>query len=141
VPRTGRSALHAARALGAFALAALAIVACSGSAPSAAPATPVPSGVVAVEAAKDSPYSFSPTAMTVPAGTVTFSVKNAGNEEHEFEIFKADGTTVVDEIEGLVPGLTKSLTVTLEPGSYQFMCKLNGHDQLGMKGVITVKGS
>jgi uncharacterized cupredoxin-like copper-binding protein len=98
----------------------------------------VPSGVIAVEAAKDSPYSFTPSAITVAAGSVTFSVKNAGNEEHEFEVFKADGTTVVDEIEGLVPGLTKSLIVTLEPGTYQFMCKLNGHDQLGMKGTITV---
>jgi uncharacterized cupredoxin-like copper-binding protein len=118
----------------------LALAGCGGAAASAGPATPVPSGVVAIEAAKDSAYSFSPTALTIPAGTVTFSVKNDGIEEHEFEIFKADGTTVVDEIEGLVPGLTKSLTVTLEPGSYQFMCKLNGHDQLGMKGVITVTG-
>jgi iron uptake system component EfeO len=98
----------------------------------------VPSGVIAVEAAKDSPYSFTPSVITVPAGSVTFSVRNAGSEEHEFEVLEADGTTVVDEIEGLVPGLTKSLTVTLEPGSYQFLCKVNGHDQLGMKGAITV---
>jgi uncharacterized cupredoxin-like copper-binding protein len=138
VPRTRRRGLRAGRAIGAFALASLAVAACSGSAASTAPATPVPSGVIAVEAAKDSPYSFTPSAITVAAGSVTFSVKNAGNEEHEFEVFKADGTTVVDEIEGLVPGLTKSLIVTLEPGTYQFMCKLNGHDQLGMKGTITV---
>jgi iron uptake system component EfeO len=98
-----------------------------------APATPVPSGVVAVEAKE---YAFTPSTLTVPAGLVTFSVKNAGSQEHEFEIFK--GETVVNEIEGLVPALTKPLTVTLEAGDYTFVCKLNGHDQLGMKGTLTV---
>lgn len=130
--RSGRPALLAA----AFVAAVFALGGCSAApAGSAAPATPVPSGVVAVQAAE---YAFTPSTISVPAGSVTFSVKNAGTQEHEFEIFKADGTTVVDEIEGLVPGLTKSLAVTLEPGTYQFMCKLNGHDQLGMKGTITV---
>ena len=74
----------------------------------------------------------------MPAGAVTFAVHNVGNEEHEFEIFQGD--TVKDEIEGIVPGLTKNLTVTLAAGDYTFMCKLNGHDQLGMKGTLTVTG-
>ncbi len=120
-------------------LGAVAIAACGGpgasSGASAAPPTPVPSGTVAVEAKE---YSFTPSTISVPAGTVTFSVKNAGNEEHEFEIFK--GETVVDEVEGLVPGLTKGLTITLAAGDYTFACKLNGHDQLGMKGTLTVTG-
>jgi iron uptake system component EfeO len=99
---------------------------------SAAPATGAP-GTVAVEAKE---YTFTPSTISVPAGAVTFTVKNTGTEEHEFEIFK--GEAVVDEIEGLVPGLTKNLTVTLAAGDYAFMCKLNGHDQLGMKGTLTV---
>jgi uncharacterized cupredoxin-like copper-binding protein len=64
-------------------------------------------------------------------------VRNAGSQEHEFEIFQ--GETVVNEIEGLVPGLTKSLTLDLQAGDYTFMCKINGHDQLGMKGTLTVR--
>lgn len=113
----------------------LALAACQGGAgPSVAP-TALPSGVVAVEAEE---YAFTPSTLTVPAGEVTFSVKNGGTEEHEFEVFK--GETVVDEVEGLVPGLTKPLTVTLEAGEYTYMCKLNGHDILGMKGTITVTG-
>jgi iron uptake system component EfeO len=134
VSRSGRPAIIATLVLGAAGV----VAACgAGSGSSAAPATPVPSGVVAVEA-RDNPYAFSPSTITVPAGSVTFSVKNAGTEEHEFEIFK--GETVIDEIEGLVPGLTKDLTVTLEAGDYTFVCKLNGHDQLGMKGTLTVTG-
>ena len=135
--RSGRPPLVATLALGAVG----ALAACSGNPASAAPATPVPSGVVAVEAAKDGPYAFTPSTITVPAGSVTFSVKNAGAEEHEFEIFKGDSASPVDEIEGLVPGLTKNLTVTLEAGDYTFVCKLNGHDQLGMKGTLTVTGT
>jgi plastocyanin len=115
-----------------LAIAAIA-VACSGGSASSGAATPVPSGVVAVDAKE---YAFTPSTITVPAGSVTFSVKNVGSQEHEFEIFKGD--SVVDEIEAIVPGLTKGATVTLQAGSYTFVCKLNGHDQLGMKGTLTV---
>lgn len=113
-----------------------AVVACGGgTATSNAPATPVPSGVIAVEAKE---YAFTPSAITVPAGSVTFSIRNVGSQEHEFEIFKGD--QVVDEVEAIVPGLTKDATVTLAAGEYTFVCKLNGHDQLGMKGTLTVSG-
>jgi iron uptake system component EfeO len=113
------------------------LAACGGTAPSAGPVTPVPSGVIAVQASNASgAYVFTPSAIAVPAGAVTFSVHNAGSEEHEFEILKGD--QVVEEVEGLVPGLTKSLTVTLAAGDYTFVCKLNGHDLAGMKGTLTV---
>jgi iron uptake system component EfeO len=139
VSRSDRPARYRARlvlAMATAALAAAALAACGGgSTGSVGPATPVPSGVIAVEA-KD--YAFEPATLTVPAGTVTFSVKNVGSQEHEFEIFK--GETVINEIEGLVPGLTKDLTLTLDAGEYTFICKLNGHDQLGMKGTLTVTG-
>ena len=122
-------------ALAALVVATLAsLAACGSPSGSGAPATSVPSGVVAVETKE---YAFTPSTLTVAAGQVTFSVKNVGNEEHEFEIFQ--GETVVDEIEGLVPGLTKPLTVTLAAGSYTFKCLLNGHDQLGMTGTLTVQ--
>jgi plastocyanin len=112
------------------------VVACTGrTATSNAPATPVPSGVIAVEAKE---YAFTPSAITVPAGSVTFSIRNVGTQEHEFEILNGD--QVVDEVEAIVPGLTKDATVTLAAGEYTFVCKLNGHDQLGMKGTLTVTG-
>ena len=113
---------------------ALALAACGGTSTSSIPAPP--SGAIAVVAAE---YAFSPSTISAPAGEVRFWVRNGGTIEHEFEIFKGD--QVVDEIEGLVPGLAKELSVTLDAGDYTFVCKLSGHDQLGMKGTLTVTGS
>ena len=108
--------------------------ACGADQPTGSP-TPVPSGIVPVNALE---FKYEPATLSVPAGSVTFAVRNTGNIEHEFEIFKGD--TVIDEIEGLVPGLTKELTVTLEPGEYVYVCKLAGHEEQGMKGALTVTG-
>lgn len=83
-----------------------------------------------------SEYKFDPNVITTKAGSVTFDVRNAGTTEHEFEILQ--GETVVDEIEGLVPGLDRQLTVSLAPGEYTYVCKLAGHDTLGMTGTLTV---
>ena len=118
----------------------LVLSACSGSGSSAAPASADTGGgegpTVEVAASE---YKFDPSTLSIVAGPVTFSVTNNGNEEHEFEIFK--GETVVDEVEGLVPGLTRTLPVTLEAGDYTYVCKLAGHDALGMKGTLTVTAS
>jgi iron uptake system component EfeO len=67
---------------------------------------------------------------------VTFKVKNTGVAQHEFEIFQ--GSQVIDEIEGLVPGLEKELKVDLAPGDYTIVCKLPGHEEAGMKATLTV---
>ena len=118
----------------ALAVAAAFAVGCGADQPSGSP-TPVPSGVIAVNALE---FKYEPATLTVPAGEVRFAIRNTGNIEHEFEIFKGD--TVVDEIEGLLPGQTKELTVTLEPGEYTYVCKLAGHEEQGMKGTLTVTG-
>jgi iron uptake system component EfeO len=115
-------------------LAVAGLAACGGAPASVGPATPVPSGVIPVEA-KD--YAFDPAAITAPGGPVTFSVRNTSGQEHQFEIFS--GETLVDGVLEIGGGQTKDLTVTLAAGSYTFICTLNGHDQLGMKGTLTVE--
>lgn len=119
---------------GAQVLAAAALLAACGGTP-AASGPAAPSGAITIEAKE---YMFTPSTLSVPAGDIQFYIRNAGTTEHEFEIFKGD--QVVDEVEGLVPGLAKQLTVNLAPGEYTFVCKLSGHDQLGMKGTLTVTG-
>jgi plastocyanin len=129
VSRIGRIAPLTTVALAAIAI----LAACGGPGPSAAPATPLASGVVAVEARE---YEFVPVALTVVSGTVTFSVRNSGVQEHQFEIYQ--GETRVDGIASLGAGATQDLSVNLGTGAYTLICKLNGHDQLGMKGTLTV---
>jgi len=81
-------------------------------------------------------YAFSPENVTVPAGEITFTVRNDGQEEHEFEILQGD--RVIDEVEGLIPGLERDLTVTLDPGEYRIVCMLNDHLERGMEATLTV---
>jgi iron uptake system component EfeO len=112
-------------ALGFAGLISFAIAACGSTGSTGSPGTAVTDGA----AGSGSPSTVAPSSITVPAGSVTFSVKNVGSIEHEFEIFKGD--QVVDEVEGLVPGLARDLTVTLEPGQYTYECKLSGHEESG----------
>ena len=124
----------AAAVTGALVIVAIVAGCASSSGSPAAGASSVP-GAIKVAASE---YKFNPSTLTAPSGSVTFEVTNAGTTEHEFEIFK--GETVIDEIEGLVPGLTRNLTVNLQPGDYTYLCKLAGHDALGMKGTLAVTG-
>ena len=115
---------------------ALGLGACGGTPPSAGPATPVASGVLAINALE---YEFTPAEITVPSGVVHFAVSNVGSLDHEFEVMS--GEVSLGKIGAFSRGTTKDLTVPLEAGSYTFICRLNGHDQLGMKGTLTVTGS
>jgi plastocyanin len=117
----------------AAALLVLLLAACGGT--PAASVAPAPSGAVAVEATE---YRFAPATLSVAAGNVVFWVRNAGTVDHEFELLKGD--EVVAKMEAIDPGTAKDVPVTLAVGEYTFMCKLSGHDQLGMKGTLTVTG-
>jgi high-affinity iron transporter len=131
--RAARTPIAAATIIGV----ALIVAGCgaSGSAAPGASAASLAPGTIGVTASE---YKFTPSALTAPAGSVTFHVTNAGAETHEFEIFKGD--TVVDEVEDIVPGISRDLTLNMEAGEYRFVCALNGHDGLGMKGTLTITG-
>jgi iron uptake system EfeUOB component EfeO/EfeM len=73
-----------------------------------------------------------PSPIEAPAGTIVFAVTNGGTEAGEFEVLQ--GTTVLDEVEDIVPGVTQNLTITLEPGSYELICYLDDSP----RGTLTV---
>lgn len=88
---------------------------------------------------------------SVPAGMVTFNLRNEGISEHEFVIFKtelsADNLPVKDaqvqedapslqkvaEQQQFSPGETRQLTLQLDPGHYVLLCNLPDHYQQGMR--------
>jgi iron uptake system component EfeO len=135
---------------------ALALAACGGGTATLRPATAPPTGspvpataappsggvsaapstVLRVQADE---YTLTPTSLSAPAGSLTFTVANTGTENHEFEVLSGDQS--LGKIEAFPRETTRELSVTLEPGEYTFACRLNGHDVLGMTGTLTVTGS
>jgi uncharacterized cupredoxin-like copper-binding protein len=120
---------------------------------SAAPAGTSQVGVTVAD------YSISATPAAVPAGEVKLNITNTGGTLHEVEIFTLPagvesatipvehflaqtdsvGMDVVDEVEGILPNSTPSLTLTLAAGRYALICNLPGHYVLGMHTTLTVQ--
>jgi uncharacterized cupredoxin-like copper-binding protein len=75
---------------------------------------------------------------SVPAGEVTFSVTNAGNHFHDFEVEVNGQRRHVDN--GVKPGETRTLVVALTPGTYSVECPVGMHEQRGMRRKLTVTG-
>src|SRR3989454_224396 len=79
-------------------------------------------------------------ASTVPAGTVTFTVTNAGTIPHAFEI---EGHGIEKQTEQIQPGSTATLTLTLKLGTYDVYCPVgeDSHKKLGMETHLKVAGA
>lgn len=70
----------------------------------------------------------------VPRGTVVFQVRNDGKLPHDFSFGSRGGGTPL-----LSPGQSSTLTVTFtKPGQYTYICTVEGHQESGMIGVLTV---
>jgi uncharacterized cupredoxin-like copper-binding protein len=69
------------------------------------------------------------------AGEVTFIVRNEGHIPHDFRII---GNGVDDKTPMIEAGGTETLSVSLEQGTYDYECTVEGHAMLGMKGSFSV---
>lgn len=75
---------------------------------------------------------------SLPAGRTVFRIVNDGTAEHSFEI---EGPDVSDSLTGnLDPGEEGTVTVDLEPGSYEVWCPVNDHAEQGMRTTLQVTG-
>lgn len=73
---------------------------------------------------------------TFAAGTYTFTIDNKGGTTHALEI---DGPGLTNSrSDDVAPGASTSLTVTLQKGTYNVFCPVDGHRGLGMQTTITV---
>lgn len=70
----------------------------------------------------------------VPHGTVIFTITNTGQLPHDFSFGSAGGgTTLLDA------GQSATLTVQFaKPGKYTYICTVEGHQEAGMIGSLTV---
>lgn len=79
--------------------------------------------------------SYNTKRLSAKAGKVTITFTNAATLEHNVTI--AQGSTVL----GATPtfsGGTRTLTLTLKPGTYTFYCSVPGHRMAGMEGTLSV---
>jgi uncharacterized cupredoxin-like copper-binding protein len=79
---------------------------------------------------------FDKSSLSAKAGTVTIKMDNPSPVAHSIGIkdngVKSVGSTVEK-------GGVSTVSVNLKPGTYEFYCPVDGHEQAGMKGTLTVK--
>src|SRR3954452_7161292 len=75
---------------------------------------------------------------TLPAGTHSFRVTNAGSKVTEFYVY-AEGDRIMGEVENIAPGVARDLLVELPAGDYQTACK-PGMVGDGIRSDLTVTG-
>jgi uncharacterized cupredoxin-like copper-binding protein len=98
-------------------------------------------------------------AAVVPAGTVSFRVRNEGPTTHEVIVVRtdhapdklplqddgltvnedADGINLLDEAEGLDIDDRETMVLRMAPGHYVLYCNLEGHYLGGMYAALTVR--
>ena len=74
---------------------------------------------------------------TITAGSVTFTVTNAGSIPHALEV---EGQGIEEETAVIEPGASATLTLTLKPGTYEVYCPVgnDSHKKLGMQTDLKV---
>jgi uncharacterized cupredoxin-like copper-binding protein len=77
-------------------------------------------------------FKFKLSKLSVPHGTVVFTVANKGKIPHDFKI-NGKKTSLIK------PGKSAKLSVTFKAGKFKYLCTVPGHAALGMKGTLTVK--
>jgi uncharacterized cupredoxin-like copper-binding protein len=98
-------------------------------------------------------------AAVVPAGTVSFRIRNQGPTSHELIVVRTDrapdklplqsdgltvneeapGIKLLDEAEGLDIDDRETMVLDLAPGHYVMYCNLEGHYLGGMYAALTVR--
>jgi uncharacterized cupredoxin-like copper-binding protein len=79
--------------------------------------------------------SYNTRQLSAKAGKVTITMSNMSPLEHNLTI--AQGTTVRGAIPTFIGG-SRTLTLSLKPGTYTFYCSVPGHRQAGMEGTLTI---
>lgn len=86
-------------------------------------------------------YSFDPETLVVEAqgadAELVIALRNEGALAHNLKVFR--GGTELGGTPTFQGGQTRSGTVTLPPGSYEMICTVGNHEQLGMTGTLEVR--
>lgn len=84
-----------------------------------------------------SEYKYNPSTITAsPGASVTVTLKNVGALQHNLHVDVINATSPMVD-----PGKSADFTFTApsQAGSYDFLCTVPGHKELGMVGKLEVK--
>ena len=82
-------------------------------------------------------YSFDPSTIVVHGGgTLRLTLANKGTLAHNIKVEK-DGR-IIGGTPAFPAGETRSATVRLASGTYEFLCTVGDHAELGMRGTLKV---
>ena len=91
-------------------------------------------------------WAITPESDTIRPGHVTFAIHNRGTVPHGFEIeLEGDssghgsGDLFKAESRLLQPGESTRMSFDLDPAVYKIECLVDGHDDMGMEGLLTVR--
>lgn len=119
----------------ALALCPLAVTACGGDDTPKRTVT-VPANAKATVVARE--YSFDPSGIVVRgAGRLEIRLRNDGSLAHNIKVRR--GGELVGGTPSFPAGETESALVVLEHGNYELVCTVGDHEELGMKGELTVR--
>jgi plastocyanin len=82
-------------------------------------------------------FRYTPQNLTARPGRLTVTLTNRGRLAHTFRVERKN--TIVKKVSSLLPGDTKTTSIPLRKGEYQFFCALSNHEELGMYGTLVVK--
>lgn len=83
-------------------------------------------------------FELTPKNHAAKAGKLRITVANKGHETHALSIEGANGKGKDAESGSIQPGQTRTMTVTLKPGTYEWYCPVDDHKKEGMVGSLTV---
>jgi plastocyanin len=82
-------------------------------------------------------FSIAPQRIRAKPGRITFRAVNRGAIGHTLRVMRGDREVVA--IKTLLPGASGTGSGTFERGSYDLLCILGNHEELGMYGTLTVR--
>ena len=113
---------------------ALLVAGCGGNDKPGGTVTAPANGSVRVTAKE---YSFDPSTIVLRgAGMVRLTLANKGTLAHNIKVEK-DGQ-VIGGTPAFPAGETRPASIELAPGTYDFLCTVGDHAELGMKGKLKV---
>jgi len=107
----------------------------SSSSGSTTSASPGKSTTLHLQADPSGALRFDKQTLTAPAGKVTIVMANPSPLQHDVAI-EGNGVDVAGAV--VSKGGTSTVSTVLKPGTYTFLCTVDGHADAGMKGTLTV---